>query len=180
MNKVTKGTLAAAAAGALLLGGAGTYAVWSDEEALNAGNVSTGSLTLQATSGGWSYDGGITIWDDADTLGADSPVIVPGDTLTSVYTVAVDTTGDNIEAELALVGETGTLPTGVDAEYVVSTTETPDMTAELVEDGAVVNFPDAADYDFTVKVVLTFSADLDESQLKPIDLAGAKLTLTQS
>ncbi|WP_458116767.1 alternate-type signal peptide domain-containing protein [Arthrobacter sp. D2-10] len=177
MNKVTKGTLAAAAAGALLLGGAGTYATWSDNATLNAGNVDTGSLTMEATTEGWTYDDINVVTDPVIVT---NPVIVPGDELTAVYKVSVDTTGDNIEADLQLVGGTAALPAGVEVEYVVTTAETEDLTSTLSPTGTAVTFADAADYDFTVEVVLTTSDTVEVAQLADINLAGAQLTLTQS
>ncbi|NKU44191.1 alternate-type signal peptide domain-containing protein [Rhodococcus hoagii] len=48
MNKKTKGAIAAGAAAALLAGGAGSFALWSDSETLNGGTITAGTLTLTA------------------------------------------------------------------------------------------------------------------------------------
>ncbi|WP_309072009.1 alternate-type signal peptide domain-containing protein [Arthrobacter sp.] len=181
MNKVTKGTLAAAAAGALLLGGAGTYAVWTDSASLNAGNVSTGVLTLDAVSTqGWSYDGGDTIvGDDPSTEGAietATPDIVPGDTLTAVYNVDVVAEGDNIKGSLSLAGiDQATLPAGTTVSIVAD-----GAGAGLGVNGADLTFTEAATYDFNVTVTVDFPVDSEAGQNGTIDLAGAELVLTQT
>ena len=48
MKKSTKGALAAAAAGTLLLGGAGTYAFWTDTATVDGGDIASGSITLSS------------------------------------------------------------------------------------------------------------------------------------
>ncbi|MDI9944213.1 alternate-type signal peptide domain-containing protein [Rhodococcus sp. 1.20] len=49
MKKQTKGAIAAAAAGALLLGGAGSLAVWSDSADVSGGGpVTSGALDLSS------------------------------------------------------------------------------------------------------------------------------------
>ncbi|OFE09179.1 alternate-type signal peptide domain-containing protein [Rhodococcus sp. 1139] len=58
MKKQTKGAIAAAAAGALLLGGAGSLAVWSDSADVSGGGpVTSGALDLSSCApvgGGWN------------------------------------------------------------------------------------------------------------------------------
>ncbi|MDI9902176.1 alternate-type signal peptide domain-containing protein [Rhodococcus sp. IEGM 1409] len=58
MKKQTKGAIAAAAAGALLLGGAGSLAVWSDSADVGGGGpVTSGALDLSTCApvgGGWN------------------------------------------------------------------------------------------------------------------------------
>lgn len=51
MNKATKGAVAAGAAGILLLGGAGTFALWEDNASITGGTVSTGHLDLAVAAG---------------------------------------------------------------------------------------------------------------------------------
>lgn len=96
MKKTTKGALAAAAAGALLLGGAGTIAYWSDSSTINGGTVDTGSLALSDADcdEGWVYA--------PENAGAGDPVtlLVPGDVISKGCTFTVSATGDNLEATL--------------------------------------------------------------------------------
>lgn len=52
MNKTTKGALAAGAAGILLLGGAGSYALWSDAETVQGGTITAGNLDISPVAAG--------------------------------------------------------------------------------------------------------------------------------
>ncbi|GAB3762994.1 alternate signal-mediated exported protein [Nocardioides ginsengisegetis] len=94
MNKATKGALAAAAAGSLLLGGAGSLAYWTATGDVNGGSFASGTLSL--TDGtcdpDWVYNTGAASEGDVVTL------IVPGDELTKQCTMTLDATGDNLSA----------------------------------------------------------------------------------
>ena len=77
MKKSTKGALAAGAAAALLLGGAGSLAYWTDAATVNGGQITSGSMDLTATdcsSATWLH-----IEDDSVVT-----TIVPGDTVYKV------------------------------------------------------------------------------------------------
>lgn len=88
-----KGSIAGAAGVALLLGGAGTFALWNDTAAVAGGTITAGTLTVDAATGTWT-----------DQVGAiedlDEYLIVPGDTLTYKTVLTVDAKGDNIKAKL--------------------------------------------------------------------------------
>ncbi|MDQ0677546.1 alternate signal-mediated exported protein [Arthrobacter pascens] len=96
MNKAIKGAIAAGAAGILLLGGAGTFAVWSDTATVDAGMVSTGQLSLSVAAGSWAE---ATHGPIAD-IGTFQ--IIPGDSLTYNTTVTVKAEGENLHAELTV------------------------------------------------------------------------------
>lgn len=87
MNKLTKASIAGAAGIALLLGGAGTLAVWSDTEIIPGGTIASGTLEITASTGSW---------DDAPDLW------VPGDTFTYTGEVEITATGDNLVAQLTI------------------------------------------------------------------------------
>lgn len=94
MNRSTKGALAAAAAGALLLGGAGSLAYWSDTENVSGGIFTSGYLRLTdntCATATWKLDGG------ADYT---TQRIVPGDTLTKSCTFSIDGVGDHMTVSL--------------------------------------------------------------------------------
>ena len=95
MKKSTKGALAAAAAGSLLLGGAGSLAYWTDASTVGGNKITAGHLALSdANCGGW------TLGDTAAT--AFNPTtgrIVPGEVLTRVCTFTVDAKGARMRAE---------------------------------------------------------------------------------
>lgn len=97
MNKTVKGSLAGAAGVALLMGGFGSYALWSDSQPLAANGVSTGQLNIATTAG--SYD-------DANTPAASdwttSDKMVPGDVVTYTQTFTAKGDGKNLKGTIAL------------------------------------------------------------------------------
>lgn len=100
MNKATKGAIAAGAAGILLLGGAGTFALWEDTDAIDPAVISTGVLTLGVAAGEWKdVTAPLTPVSIAEIADFD---IVPGDTVTYTAPVTVTTEGDNLDAEFKI------------------------------------------------------------------------------
>jgi alternate signal-mediated exported protein len=151
MNKSTKGALAAAAAGSLLLGGAGSLAYWTDAESITGGTIKAGHLKLTPVGAGcedWKLSG--TAFDVA------SDKVVPGDTLTRHCEYTVTMSGKSLAAEVN-VGTpsfTGTLEPGLShtATYSVGTvTDVPTGTATVITNGQTVavdlevEFPHVAD-----------------------------------
>lgn len=101
MNKSMKGALAAGAAGALLLGGAGSLAYWQAQQDVGTAGISSGHITLSAptcTGGdnhGWQLDNG-------DTYTPGATKLVPGDSISKVCTLSLDLVGDHIGADLSI------------------------------------------------------------------------------
>ena len=90
MQNSIKGALAAITGGALLLGGAGSLAYWSDESTIGGADIESGTLALSAPScAGWKLDG--------DTAFA-AQKLVPGDVLTQVCTFTVTAEGAHLAA----------------------------------------------------------------------------------
>ena len=130
MNKTSKGAVAAAAAGVLLLGGAGSLAYWTDTGTVAGGTISSGELTLTnadcdpapavgATGSVWTLDGGTTTFDPT------TEKIVPGDTLTKVCTYTITASGTHLTAALAV-----STPTYTNTQAnALSTTLTPNTVA---------------------------------------------------
>lgn len=101
MKKATKGAVALSAAGALLLGGAGTLAYWTDAETVTGGNISSGHLKLVSQPcSAWSLDDGVTPFDPATAK------IVPGDTLTRTCDFGVDMVGTTLKASFGVTSPT--------------------------------------------------------------------------
>lgn len=102
MNKSTKGAVAAAAAGALLLGGAGSLAYWNSEQTIAGGAISSGTLTLTQETGqvctDWTLDaaGGATAYTPGTTL------VVPGDVITKTCDYTVTASGAHLAASLTM------------------------------------------------------------------------------
>ena len=59
MNKLLKGAIAGAAGVALLLGGAGTFALWNSSATVTGGNIDAGNLHVadSGTAGTWPANG---------------------------------------------------------------------------------------------------------------------------
>ena len=120
MNKTTKGALGAAAAAALLMGGVGSLAYWSDDAMVNGGSVNSGNLTIDpiavapnttACDPAWKHTNG-------PKVGAAVTSIVPGDVITKSCTFVIGAKGDNLSATPPgppTVGFTATPKTGAAA-----------------------------------------------------------------
>jgi len=102
MNRSTKAALAAAAAGALLLGGAGSLAYWNSTQTVSGGSIKSGTLTLTQGAGqsctAWTLDaaGGATTYTPGSTL------VVPGDVITKDCDFTVTATGAHLAANLTM------------------------------------------------------------------------------
>lgn len=94
MNRSAKGALAAAAAGALLLGGAGTLAYWTGSEDVPGGTFTSGYLQINdvdCASASWTLDGGAAYTTQR---------LVPGDVLTKTCDFTIDGVGDHMTVSL--------------------------------------------------------------------------------
>ena len=107
MKKTTAAAVAAAVGAALLLGGAGTLAYWSDTETSATQSISSGTLNLDAATGGaWSVKKSTAA--PAVVFGPNDTV-VPGDILSTTINVPAQMVGNNLKANLTI---TPSLPTG--------------------------------------------------------------------
>lgn len=97
MNKTTKGTIAVAAAIALLMGGAGTLAYWQDSATVGAATITTGKLDVQIPKGcEW------TVTNKGATTSIPKIAdfrMVPGDTVTCTVDFRTIAEGDNLQAK---------------------------------------------------------------------------------
>lgn len=166
MNNKTKGALAAAAAAAILAGGAGTMAAWNAESSLGSGTVTAGSLNIQQQGTGtwhWNDENGAT-FDPA------SQKLVPGDTVVYVGEYLITAVGENLTATLtpSLGGVSGDLANYLDTDTVGGTAtdiDTGDNGQTKVIGTSITFDPDTADKD---------------GQGLSASLAGATITLKQT
>ncbi|GAA3531503.1 hypothetical protein GCM10022234_30810 [Aeromicrobium panaciterrae] len=171
MNRSTKGAVAAAAAGILLLGGAGSLAFWNDSVNLPGGTFTAGELKLTGLEcSDWSLDTaeddpGIVV--DADTL------FVPGDVITQTCTADITATGDHLRAT---VGVTGAEIDPDAAPYVTVTAN-----ATIDGDPAPAEITEANDGDvLEMTVTATFNASSgNETQGESVDLSDYVVALEQ-
>lgn len=131
MNKMIKGSIAGATGVALLMGGFGTYALWSDSENLAANGVQSGELTIDTEAG---------VYDDTRTQAADdwtaNDLMVPGDVITYTQTFDVSGEGKNLQGTVAL--NAGAL--GGDFAGLVRTVEVTSDNATIVRNPDKVSF----------------------------------------
>ena len=121
MNKFTKGAIATGAGVVLLLGGAGTFALWNDDAAVNGGTVTSGVLDISAgTTGTWTdVTSGSPVSINIGTF-----KVVPGDVLEFTQNVQITATGNNLEGELTVDSSsiTGALASKLDFDFIATGT----------------------------------------------------------
>jgi alternate signal-mediated exported protein len=104
MNRILKGSVAGAAGIVLMTGGYGTFALWSDAEALPGATIEAGELYIVdgADQGTWMYVD--AAGETAGPFDPASDTLVPGDTVRLVQGLDVVAAGTSLEAVLTLTG----------------------------------------------------------------------------
>lgn len=168
MQKSTKGALAAAAAGALLIGGAGSLAFWTDSKTVDGGTIASGSLTLSnvACASSWTHS-------EAGANPTAVSLIVPGDTITKQCTGTLTLVGEHIGATVALDPASVTDVVGTLGSEVTAT-------ATMTSPAATINAPGT--YPVTVNIDVTFPSTVTSvtSQGGTASLDALTLTATQT
>ncbi|MBY3989812.1 alternate-type signal peptide domain-containing protein [Rhodococcus fascians] len=175
MNKATKGALAAGAAVVLLLGGAGSFALWQDSADVDAEDISTGVLRLTPVGEGR--------WVDISPTGPrTNPVtigtfnMVPEDLLEYSADFRVDAEGDNLLATVTPDLASIDLPENGSVTADMVTLATTIETAG----GVVPTLTEANDGDLvTVVVQIGFDADGIAGQDGTIGLDQFQVVLQQ-
>ena len=165
MNKLVKGSIAAAAGIALLMGGAGSLAYWNDSATVNAGTVTSGVLDVNTgTPGSWSPS---------------IAKIVPGDTVTYTQQLSLTATGDNLKA--TVTSNIGTITNNITGSTATST-----FVVKTSPGGVVVN-PTSGVYslngtytvDVTITVAFSSSTANQVGQNASVNLSTLAVTVTQ-
>jgi len=102
MNRSSKGALAAAVAGALLLGGAGSLAYWNSTQTISGGSIKSGSLTLTQAAGQSCTDWTLDAAGGATTYVAGTTLVVPGDVISRTCDYTVTASGAHLAADLTM------------------------------------------------------------------------------
>ncbi|MFI2105164.1 alternate-type signal peptide domain-containing protein [Isoptericola sp. NPDC019693] len=168
-----KGTVAAAAGIAVLLGGAGTFALWNTSGAIGGAASETGTLTADFS--------GTTDWQDV-TPGAANAItdittfhMVPGDVIEGTTTLTVTATGENLVVAATLDDTQATLPDDVTATITLTDAAHSDSGESLALTGS-----DAGTtYDLTAVVSLAFDQSAEASKSAAINLQDVKIDLQQ-
>ncbi|MET0977038.1 MAG: alternate-type signal peptide domain-containing protein, partial [Leifsonia sp.] len=94
MNKILKGAIAGAAGIALLLGGAGTFALWNSSTTVAAGTISSGQLSIAKVSDGSWFN--TTTGTETAIANVANYKIVPGNSLRWKGQLTVLATGNDL------------------------------------------------------------------------------------
>jgi len=100
MNKTVKGSLAGAAGIALLMGGFGSYALWSDSQSFGSGSIASGTLDVASSAA--------TLTDQNDAAWSGTDLMVPGDTVTRKQAFTFTGTGKNLKGSITFTPGTPT------------------------------------------------------------------------
>lgn len=185
MNSFVKSAVAGAAGVALLLGGAGTFAVWNSTASASAGVLQTGQLGLSTVAGSGQ-------WKDLETGAVLSAAeltsyrMIPGTQLEYTVPVTVTATGTGLKAVFSYdLGATSSTLTSVVPVLTVQKSRTD---AGLPNGFAAVSgradafsvTPSATSTDAVARLGITVPTDADNStQNKTLDLSKVVFTLTQ-
>ena len=180
MNKMIKASLAGTAGVALLTGGLGTYATWTDAAGVEGHDIQSGVLDITA---------GAVVWDDESTTSANdwttSDLLVPGDTVSRTQTFNVTGTGRNLEGAITLTS--GAVDKGTFGEGLLGVeVDVISQDAEIIESTEVPNsFAFTAPFDtgtLTAVVTYTFAegATAQQAQNATATMAESTLNITQT
>jgi alternate signal-mediated exported protein len=167
MNKLVKGSIAGAAGIALLLGGAGTFALWNATATVSAQTITAGTLALTANANGvWTKDG--------TPITASTYRVIPGTTLIFTQTLTVNAVGDGLTADLTYSGFTGS---NTLAAITDETLEVTSATATVA--GNTLKFTPGTST-VNVKLTVVFPQGATTGQNAVLDLSALNFTLTQT
>jgi alternate signal-mediated exported protein len=192
MNKLVKGAVAGAVGVALLLGGAGTFALWNSTIGVSSGTISTGNLAFGTATN--------KVWTDnspgAATTTFDPTVnkIVPGDKVSLSQTITITGSGKNLVASLTYVPSSVVIPADLAGSI------TPTIAVSKVSGDATLSGSGTVADPYLIKpgtqpggtttltVVITYAFDKTlgdaaghgtDGQNESVDLAGASFKLQQ-
>jgi alternate signal-mediated exported protein len=174
MNKLVKAGIAGVVGTTLLLGGAGSFALWNTSAAVAPASITAGSLTLNALgTGAWQYG--------SQTINATTFRMVPGDTLTFTQSLQLTAVGDHLTATLAYTGLTASTP-GLGDLLQKSVSVTSSSAGVTTSNGVItVAGPNTtATALVTVTVTLPTTITGNSGQGTVLDLSSGAFTLTQT
>ncbi|MEJ7634287.1 alternate-type signal peptide domain-containing protein [Aeromicrobium sp.] len=123
MKKSTKGAAAAAIAGILLLGGAGTLAYWTADTDVDGGDIASGKISLSTPDcgDGWTFD---ALEDEAGEAYGAGDSLVPGDVISKVCTFDITAVGNHLRASLEVTDASFTPANDLSADITADATYT--------------------------------------------------------
>lgn len=112
MNKKTTGFVAGVAGAALLMGGT-TFALWSDSADVDGAQITAGNLDVEASEWAWQDVSGDRT-DKPHDIDLNEFKIIPGDTVAGMLGVDLSLEGDNMAARIQLTDHDGAPITSAD------------------------------------------------------------------
>jgi alternate signal-mediated exported protein len=184
MNKMIKGSIAGATGVALLMGGFGTYAVWSDEATQSGDSITSGTLDVAANSVSWTDNA-----SPANTAtGNDwNLLMVPGDVVTRTQTFTFAGTGKNLKGAIKFVPGAETEPSN--AANAPSLADTFNINAAVTGLSLTESAPGSNCWLFTTSplaetatttVTYALNADNQDLQGATASIANSTFTVTQN
>lgn len=180
MHKIVTGTIAGAAGIALLLGGAGTFALWNANASSAAGAVSSGTLTLTAVNDG--------VWTDitngrSATIDPSSVLMVPGNKYQFTQTLNIGATGQDLRANLtyanqSLTGDSGLLAATTKTLSVTSTSAS--VVQSTSDANTFVVSPSSTNSAVKVLFTIELPSSATTGQNGTVNVGALAFTLTQT
>lgn len=180
MNKLVTGAIAGAAAVALLLGGAGTFALWNSGVQANASTISAGTLSLAtAGTGAWTD----TTNGRNTTVTAASILMVPGNSYQFTQPLKITATGTDLKAELTydpatITGDSALLAAVTKTLTVTSSSST--VVASTTKANTFVVSPSATASTINVVFTVSLPQAATTGQNGTVNLSALAFTLTQT
>lgn len=177
MKKSTKGAVALAGAGLLLIGGTGSLAFWNASATVGGGTINSGELSLTDTTAGtcatatWTLDLGEDVPGEAFDPATDT--IVPGDVITKTCTYEIGAVGNHLRADLTATGgaATGALAGAITPAATFTVAGAPATSITEANDGDVLE----------AEISLTFNPTSDNTtQLQSASLSDFVVSLQQA
>jgi len=178
---------------ALLLGGAGTYALWTTTGTVaSTAAVGSGNLALTVSNGAWYWGNSACTTTTGAAITLANTKIVPGDCLIYKADVKVDAVGNHLKAR-ATISATPTITygSGVTASDITVAT-----TTSFTTNGTTIVSPSANVYDFdatsataaaftttgTAQVSVLFSggSTVGKNLAPVVSVTDATISLTQT
>ncbi|RPE76227.1 alternate signal-mediated exported protein [Frondihabitans sp. PhB161] len=181
MNRIVSGTIAGAVGIVLLLGGAGTFALWNSSTGAKAGTISSGTLALAPIAGSAGTWTDTTYGRNTGTTAANI-VMVPGNSYSYTRQFSVKATGTDLKAVLTY-DEASIKGT---SELIQATTRSLDVSsssANVSRVGSSNTFtvtPAAGTSTVSVVFSIALPQTAETGQNGTVDLTGLKFTLTQT
>lgn len=180
MHKIVTGTIAGAAGIALLLGGAGTFALWNASASSAASSVSSGTLTLSANNDG--------AWTDitngrSTAINPSTALMVPGNTFQFTQTLNIGATGQDLKANLtyatqSITGDSALLAATQKTLAVTSSSAT--VVQSTSNANTFVVSPSASTSTVKVVFTITLPSSATTGQNGSINVGALAFTLTQT